>query len=280
MLVLFAARTNKRFKLLMSSAACLGQRQPIASRLPGRDELSALDAAVHYADDRLRAASKERSLIMSCLADEMRVPLVDAVVHMQRFEILAQKELSEKARGYLTVSKSSVDKIIRLLDDLVTIEELDIGKVDLKVETCNASDIAADAISAVIGLAAEKEISIVNLCPAIDVEADKLRIVQVLINYLANAVKFSQKHTNIQVNCKKLQNHVRFYVTDEGPGLDGETCKHVFERYYQGGGEPRGQGYGLGLAICRLIVLSHGGRIGVESEVGTGSTFWFELPIA
>lgn len=108
--------------------------------------------------------------------------------------------------------------------------------------------------------------------------ADKDRLIQVLVNLLSNALKFSANETKITISSELENGAIKVMVTDQGPGMDKETRERVFEKYFQAETAAKKEGFGLGLAICNLIVQSHKGKLGVESEPGKGSTFWFSIP--
>jgi len=278
LILFFAQRTNRRLNSLMRNAATLGRHENLEPCLSGADEIADLDLAIHRAYDRLRSASKERAQIMSTLAQEMQKPLTSAIAHIDQFKRLSNDALSKQSKRYVDLARGSLDRVLALVHDLLTIEQLEIGKVDLSLESCQLVELAKEAIGTVSGLAAQKDITIVNRCQKDVIKADRTRIVQVLVNYLANAIKFSPPGKTISVSAQALNTSVKFMVTDEGSGMDAETCMRVFDKYFQASTEQQSMGFGLGLAICKLIVESHGGKLGVESAPGKGSTFWFEIP--
>jgi signal transduction histidine kinase len=110
-----------------------------------------------------------------------------------------------------------------------------------------------------------------------------MRIAQVLTNLLTNAYKYSPANAAVWLRLRRSRGEVRVEVTDEGPGIPPEEQPYIFERFYRVPGikaqQGAGGGLGLGLYLCFHLVQSHGGRIGVDSEVGRGSTFWFTLPL-
>jgi signal transduction histidine kinase len=116
------------------------------------------------------------------------------------------------------------------------------------------------------------------------VSCDVDRIVQVLVNFLSNALKFSNKGDVVWLRAKSVQDgtRLRFEVTDQGPGIASDSQTLVFERFKQlaNATVERKDGSGLGLSICKALIEAHGGTIGVDSTVDQGSTFWFELPMS
>jgi two-component system, OmpR family, phosphate regulon sensor histidine kinase PhoR len=167
-----------------------------------------------------------------------------------------------------------------LVSELLTIEELEAGKIALVFTACDMHSLADKSIEVVSGIAAQKQIVIKNRCSRKSFKADGARIGQVLINYLENALKFSPAGAKVSVSAIERDGFIRVSVSDEGPGIDMEMGKRIFERYFQAESAERQMGYGLGLAICKLIVESHRGALGVESQPGHGSTFWFDIPLS
>lgn len=110
--------------------------------------------------------------------------------------------------------------------------------------------------------------------------ADGAKLVQVLVNLLSNAIKFSPKQGHVSVVCQEKEGWLQVQVSDEGRGIPHAESELIFERFHQVEVSDRVEkgGTGLGLAICKSIVEAHGGQIGVQSEVGQGSTFWFKIP--
>jgi two-component system, OmpR family, sensor histidine kinase VicK len=128
----------------------------------------------------------------------------------------------------------------------------------------------------------EQGISLASSPSWVRVWVDADRIVQVLVNLLSNAIKFSAAGREVRVWAEDQGSRVRVFVKDQGRGIPATYRQRIFERFFQvEDTDKRDQaGTGLGLAICKAIVEHHGGRIGVESEVGVGSTFWIEIPTA
>ena len=111
------------------------------------------------------------------------------------------------------------------------------------------------------------------------VECDFERIEQVLSNLIGNALKFSISGQKIVFGAQEKKGEIVFFISDQGPGIPPEEQPHVFDRYWQTGNHKKA-GIGLGLAICKGIIEAHGGTIGVDSEEGKGSVFWFRIPPA
>ncbi len=112
------------------------------------------------------------------------------------------------------------------------------------------------------------------------IAADPDRLERILMNLLTNALKYSALETEVLLRAEKTDGEVTVSVTDYGMGIPPEDLPHIFERFYQPTAGRKAGGLGLGLYISKMLVEAHGGRVGVESELGRGSTFWFTLPLA
>src|SRR5262249_41477819 len=137
-----------------------------------------------------------------------------------------------------------------------------------------------ESIATVEPLANDKNLALNNDVKSVVVEADKVRLLQVLNNLLTNAIKYSPKEGTVNISAEIKPHEIIFRVTDEGPGIPLEKAKALFQTYYQVDERDGKTGFGLGLAISRMIVDTHGGNVGAFPNDERGSTFWFSLPSA
>jgi signal transduction histidine kinase len=131
----------------------------------------------------------------------------------------------------------------------------------------------------VSSLSAFKKVTIENECENVRLLIDTTLVRQVIVNLLSNAIKFSPPSSPITIKCELLAGNLRVCVIDQGPGISAEVQNRLFQKFYQSAEGKIVGGAGLGLAIAKMIVDAHRGTIGVNSEPGTGSTFWVELPL-
>ena len=177
----------------------------------------------------------------------------------------------------------------RLVGDLLDVSRIQANRLDLHMQDCDLGTIVINAIEDLRSAAAERVIRLRNLpatgvFPPLPIYADSDRIGQVLINLLTNALKYSAADRPVEVSVHFDSERAVVKVRDEGPGLPVEELARLWERFYRVPGitiqSGSGVGLGLGLHICRTIIERHNGTVGVDSIVGSGSTFWFELPLA
>jgi len=174
-------------------------------------------------------------------------------------------------------------RLIGLINDLLDLDKLDAGKMILSLASLNVAEAVEAAIASVEPTATQSEIRIsLNDGRVSPVVADRGRIIQVLVNLLSNAIKFAPEKSEIKVTLKDSGQFVSVFVHDDGPGVGKEFQSTIFERFRQLPQKSKSgqEGSGLGLPIAKLIIELHGGKIGVDSEEGKGSTFWFQLPKA
>jgi signal transduction histidine kinase len=183
----------------------------------------------------------------------------------------------------LEVVKSATALMRRLVNDLVDVARMEMGHLALTLAPVDLADLARRVAQDQSGLTGR---SVVVDVPKrlVVARVDATRVIQVLINLLANAFKYSPIDRPVRLRLHRTRGQARFEVQDEGPGIPRAARRRIFERFYQvreiRAQQGSGVGLGLGLYICRQLVELHGGRIDVSSTVGRGSTFWFTLPLA
>jgi signal transduction histidine kinase len=187
----------------------------------------------------------------------------------------------EKVREHAQRIQRSGARMNRLIGDLVDVASIDAGALAVTPELLDPSHVVNEAVHTFQAQAAANQISLVtDVVPSSWlVTFDSARVLQVLVNLLSNALRFTPTHGKIAVHAERIADEIRFAVTDTGAGIPPEHLITIFDRFVQVNKED-GPGVGLGLYISRCIVQGHGGRIWVESEVGRGSTFYFTLPLA
>ncbi len=235
-------------------------------------------AELQEANQELERASRHKSEFLSMVSHEFRTPLTSVITFTEL--LLADEHLKPEQRENLQDVLESSQALLRMINDLLDLSRLDAGKIKLFREVLDIHDLVRDVVRTVHTLAEKKGIDLV-VEPAPDlplVYADELRISQVLLNLLGNALKFTPNEGTVRVTAKATDDKVLVAVTDTGVGIAEEEQERIFEAFRQAGRQ-RPEGSGLGLALARSLVELHGGRIWVESRLGEGATFAFTLPI-
>lgn len=236
-------------------------------------------AQLQSANRELERSDRLKSEFLTMISHEFRTPLTSIITFTELLLVDAAGQINPEQREYLTDVLESSQKLLYMINDLLDMSRLGAGRVQLFREVVNIRDLVRDARGAVWPLAERKGLALLVEIPA-DVplvHADGLRVTQVLINLLGNAVKFTPEGGAVVVTARPVGDELEIRVTDSGVGIPLEDQPHMFEPFYQVGSHQ--QGWGLGLALARSLVELHGGRIWLESEPGRGSCFHFTLPV-
>ncbi len=218
----------------------------------------------------------------SIVSHELRAPLTAIRGSLGLVEGGVTGQLPEEAKDLLGMARTSCDRLIGLINDILDLGKIEAGKLELHLEPVSPGFLVESALGEIAVLAQQASVEILS-----NVQADRLvvvdsnRIVQVLLNLLSNAIKFSPQGSKVNLEVVCLPgDRLRFSVTDQGPGIPDTQLGKLFGKFEQVGTPDIRQtgGTGLGLSISKEIVQKHKGAIGVDSQAGAGSTFWFELP--
>jgi signal transduction histidine kinase len=217
---------------------------------------------------------------VSVASHEMRTPMTSIKGSLELLLGGYAGELPGEATELLGISLTAVDRLVRLINDLLDISKIESGKMEFHLDRLDVNDCIRKSMRSLRSLAEAHKVSIraeqTENLPA--VMADRDRLEQVVTNLLSNALKYTNPETEVTVQTRASNGAVRISVIDHGPGIAKENLEKVFDRFYQLAGSKKGTG--LGLTICRALVEQHRGRIWVESELGHGSQFHIELPAA
>lgn len=222
-----------------------------------------------------RAALRERDEMLAVVSHDLRSPLQSISTAASILSTAPPAEQQRKSIESISLATSHVDRLLR---DLLDITRLETGQLPLRRESTDVADLIGEACKLFEPLAAERMVSlrsdVADDVPAVSV--DRGRMLQVLSNLLGNAIKFTPGNGRVEITANRENGKVRIAVTDDGPGIDGAHLDRVFDRFWKADRQ-RECGAGLGLAIAKGIVETHGGTIGVESRKGEGSTFYLRL---
>jgi len=228
--------------------------------------------------DRLKAD------FVAMVSHDLRTPLTSVQGFLELLGAEAYGPLSEQGYDSLEMTEGNIKRLITLINDLLDIEKMESGMLELHLQPTDMTLIIKRSIEAVAGFAQKQGITVMMPDKQKQpVEADGDRLVQVIVNLLSNAIKFSPKGECIVVAAERKGTKMRVTILDRGRGVPASMRESIFERFKQVelNDERKKGGSGLGLAICKAIVERHGGSIGVEpGPEGKGSLFWFILPTA
>ncbi|WP_395373979.1 ATP-binding protein [Marinicella sp. W31] len=233
----------------------------------------------------LSAAEMAKMEFLATMSHEIRTPL-NGIVPL--IDIVLDSELTDFQKDYLTTAHTSATQMQKLIDDLLDFSKVEAGKMRIELSGLKVKKILEEVRFGLEAAAEKKGLDVhINVDSSISplLRGDPIRLRQVLTNLVSNAIKFSHNGTIVMsaVRLRSEGKHdiVRFSVQDEGIGIDSESIDELFNAFHQGDNSSTRKfgGTGLGLAISKKIVELLKGVIGVDSEKGKGSTFWFELPL-
>ena len=221
-----------------------------------------------------------KSDFISVASHEMRTPMTSIKGSIELLLGGYAGELPPESAELLGICLTAVDRLIRLINDLLDISKIESGKMELHLARLNVTDCVRKSMRSLRSLAEVNNVSIdvEQDGPLPEVMADRDRLEQVITNLLSNALKYSPPEKAVRIRVSAVDNSVRVVVSDEGLGIPPDQLSKVFDRFQQLSGAKKGSG--LGLTIARALVEQHQGRIWVESELGRGTSFYFAIPAA
>jgi len=231
---------------------------------------------------QLEAASQHKSEFLANMSHELRTPL-NAIIGFS--EVLTERmfgELNEKQAEYLKDIYASGTHLLSLINDILDLSKIEAGRMELELTDFDLPQAIDNALILVRERAGRRGIALEHSVAERlgEIRGDERKIKQVLLNLLSNALKFTPESGRVEVRARVVDGMAEISVTDTGVGIAPEDQEAVFEEFRQvGTSAAKQEGTGLGLALCRKFVELHGGKIGVTSQVGVGSTFTFTLPL-
>ena len=250
----------------------------VATRMAG--SVSDIDDLIRN-QRQAQEANRLKSEFLANMSHEIRTPL-NGVMGMT--QLLARTNLDEKQQKFAGTIMSASKSLLGLINDILDLSKIEAGMMKLEASWFDMTEIVTRAATNVEGVLTLKKTRMhCEIAPEClgAAKGDADRIVQILVNLLGNAIKFTNEGDVYLRIVPGTQGGTKFVVSDTGVGIDEDQLARIFERFTQvdGSSTRKYGGTGLGLAICRELVTLMGGKIGVESKLGEGATFWFELPL-
>ncbi len=254
---------------------------PTGAVIISRDITKVVEAqrVLEAAKTEAEQANIAKSEFMSRMSHELRTPLNSVLGFAQilQMELKSPEEL--ELIGYIMKSGGY---LLELINEVLDISRVESGSIAVSLELVSVNDLVSQCVAFVAPQAGESDIEIVNHCSEeFEVRADPLRLEQVLVHLLTNAIKFNRRGGTVTLTSVDVDGRMRLSVTDTGPGVAPQLHDRLFAPFDRLDAESKGiDGTGLGLALSKGLVEAFGGSLGVESAVGEGSTFWMELLVA
>jgi len=273
--VSFLQDITKRLNLLMANAKLLPGGKTLPNTVSGSDEIAYLDQVLRLASQQLQRAAEHRKSMIQMLAHDIRGPIASSKLSLAT---LSRSDDPKQAVSSIKSAENDLNRVVILLEDLLTIDRLEAGKLDLDITPIELDALITEVTDAVATLASAKgiEITVTNREPVV-IEGDKARLMQVLQNLIINAINHSDRAASITIGYNQETDHTKVSIKDCGKGISKQNQAQIFDPFIQAGHKGK-DGFGLGLAICKKLVEAHEGEIGFDSVEGEGTTFWIKLP--
>ena len=230
----------------------------------------------------IERADRLKSEFLASMSHELRTPLHTIIGFSELLGEELEGPLNEKQKRFIQHIHNDSMHLLDLINDILDLSKIESGRLELRPEPFDLTAVVTESIASVRALAEAKSIPLETLLDVpMAIEADRLRVKQVLVNLLSNAVKFTPEGGRVQVEAGVRGTFVAVTVADTGVGIPPEEHASIFDKFYQVGATTKGvrEGTGLGLAITKRLVEQHGGSIHVESERNRGSRFTFTIPL-
>lgn len=237
-------------------------------------ELKETEAELIQARDKAEMMDRLKSAFLANMSHEIRTPL-NAIVGFS--DLLVENEDIEERREYIKIVRENNDLLLQLISDILDLSKIEAGTFEFTNGDVDVNLLCEDIVCSMQMKMVKETVQLVldPHLPVCRIISDRNRIHQVISNFVNNAIKFTSEGS-IRVGYKLKGEELEFYVQDTGIGIEKEQLPHIFERFVKLNSFVHGTG--LGLSICQSIVEQLGGKIGVDSEVGKGSRFWFTIP--
>jgi PAS domain S-box-containing protein len=229
------------------------------------------------------AANRAKSQFLANMSHELRTPLNSIIGFSDMLLLRSFGDINDKQEHYLNNISGSGKHLLNVINDILDLSKVEAGMMELNLDDVDVFELKDDVMGTISSLAVRKNI---NLESRIDeeistIKADRMKIRQTLLNLLSNAVKFTHENGNITLGIKIEGKYVQFSVKDTGIGISKHDQKSLFQEFTQvdSAHNRKYEGTGLGLALVKKFAEMHNGRVWVESELGEGSCFYFEIPV-
>lgn len=280
--ILLVTGITRRIGQVMVNAKRLSSKTDLLPAMEPTDEIGELDIAFHETAEVLRRQKEEKERLLSIVSGELKTPLLNIQTGLHLLQTGSAGSLSDKALEKVVLAERGTSRLIELIGDFMDIETIESGKFTLNLSEQPVSNLVSRAIDYLQITAQKKGITIeLNVDNSL-AYGDAERLIQVMINLISNALKFSPAGKRVFINCSTKEDQLLFSVCDQGAGVPKALQEKIFERFQQNTNDQalNPEGTGLGLSISKALIEQHNGKIGVSSEEGLGSTFWFSIPVA
>ena len=245
--------------------------------------LAQVNQELQQANRRLQELDLLKSAFVSVASHELRTPMTAIRAYVENMLDGVTGSLTEQQSHYLSRVKFNINRLTRMITDLLDLSRIEAGRVELQLESVPVAELLEDVVESLRSMTDKKSLTleVLHCSSPPHIRADRDKVVQILTNLIGNAIKFTPSGGTIQVKTKAQESAFMYFsVSDTGCGIQPDELPRVFENFFRGESiQAEVRGAGLGLAIVKSLVELHGGLIGVESTPGIGSHFFFTIPL-
>lgn len=235
-------------------------------------------------NEKLSDMNQMKDVFLSTASHELKTPLSSVIAYAELLDDHEGKLTRDQSHEFVGRLRGEAHRLLGLIDDILDLSRLESGKMQLKQRLVALDEVVRGAVETTRSTAKKYDVKIESdLAEGLPpVMMDEVKMRQIVVNLLVNAVKFSARGGVVRLLTKQDDRHVRIEVSDDGPGIAPEVATHIFELFGQGAEaaqDSRG-GLGIGLHLVKRLTELHGGHVGLNSRLGEGATFWVRLPMA
>jgi signal transduction histidine kinase len=253
----------------------------IIERAGALDRLGSRARELEEMNVRLNEMNRLKDIFLSTASHELKTPLTSVIGYAELLDDNDERMTHDQRGEFLRRLRGEANRLLGLIEDILDLTRIESGKLTLRRVSMSVNEIAHAAAETTRTLADKHGVELTERLAADlpPVLLDEVKMRQVLVNLLGNAVKFSASRGRVELATSRDGDFVRIEVSDQGAGIAPEDATHIFELFGQGRHGERAGGLGIGLHLVKRLTELHGGHVGVNSRLGEGSTFWVRLPL-
>ena len=256
------------------------QLDEVKARVTTHLELRRQRRELQTSYEKLRESERMRDSLVHMIVHDLRSPLTAISAYLELFGQAAKEKLGAETQEDVANAFHATRSMIRMINGILDVSKMEAQMMKLDLRECDLVQVVGQSLDDLESLVGARRLAFERPAAPAGVLADHEIVLRIVQNLLANALRFTPADGEVRVGVVVEAEHVRVFVADTGPGIPPDFRESIFDKFVQvdGSALPRNRSTGLGLAFCKMAVEAHGGRIGVDSELGKGSNFWFTLP--
>jgi signal transduction histidine kinase len=256
------------------------QLDEVKARVTAHLELRRQQRELQASYDKLRESERLRDSLVHMIVHDLRSPLAAISAYLDLIKEEAKGKLGTETEEDVANAMRATRNMVRMINGILDVSKMEAQMMKLDLRECNLVQVVGQSLEDLGSLVGTRDLAFDRPAEPVRVVADQEIVSRIVQNFLANALRFTPAGGEIRVGIVVEASNTRVFVADTGPGVPPDFRDSIFDKFSQvaGSSPDRSRTTGLGLAFCKMAVEAHGGRIGVDSELGQGSTFWFTLP--